>query len=301
MPSNVFRRWTSAAFTAATCVALAAPALTAQSIRSGFNSGALDNEDDISLSVADIGFSYNFYGLVDRKLWINNNGSVTLDGELLTFDQDPTTFRTVALNSLDRHLLAPFYADVDTRNSAAVTYGVGQVGSRAAFGVNWLGVGYFDQHTNPLNYFQLVMIDRSDIAAGDFDFEFNYGSMGWESGDVGGGVDGIGGDACARAGWAGSSSASAELPGSGECGGLLSPTTTTEAQFVTSAFGEVVATTRDADRYTFSVRNGQILGSSTVVPEPATNLLIAVGLAGIAVVSRRRRQHVGVASQSVEV
>ena len=57
--------------------------------------------------------------------------------------------------------------------------------------MNWIDAGYFNQETDKLNTFQLVLIDREDIAAGDFDMEFNYGKIQWEAGDASGGEDGL--------------------------------------------------------------------------------------------------------------
>ena len=64
---------------------------------------------------------------------------------------------------------------MDTRAGDVVTYGTDTVDDHAAFGVNWVSVGYFSQHTDALSSFQLVLIDRSDVSDGDFDIEFNYG------------------------------------------------------------------------------------------------------------------------------
>ena len=51
--------------------------------------------------------------------------------------------------------------------------------------MNWVNVGVYSEL--PIyNTFQLVMIDRSDIATGDFDFEFNYTDINWETGQASG-------------------------------------------------------------------------------------------------------------------
>jgi hypothetical protein len=69
-----------------------------------------------------------------------------------------------------------------------VTYGSGTADGRQAFGVNWIDVGYFSSRTDKLNQFQLVLIDRSDTGAGNFDIEFNYGNILWETGEASGGI-----------------------------------------------------------------------------------------------------------------
>src|SRR5262249_17949209 len=48
-------------------------------------------------------------------------------------------------------------------------------------------------HDDKHNSFQLVLIERADIAPGDFDIEFNYDRIEWETGDASGGTGGLGG------------------------------------------------------------------------------------------------------------
>jgi hypothetical protein len=84
-------------------------------------------------------------------------------------------------------------------------------------------VGYYRKHTDRLNDFQLMIVDRSDVGAGDFQMIFNYDQIRWETGDANGGVDGLGGES-AVAGFSngdGTDAHSLELPGSGVNGGLL--------------------------------------------------------------------------------
>jgi hypothetical protein len=58
------------------------------------------------------------------------------------------------------------------------------VDGHAAFGVDWVNVGYYSSHADKLLSCQLVIVDRSDIVTGDFDMEFNYFQVQWEWGDV---------------------------------------------------------------------------------------------------------------------
>lgn len=133
-----------------------------------------------------IGFSVNFYGQTFTNLYVNNNGNITFDSPLGEF----TPFGLVGTA---RQVIAPFFADVDTRVGNLVTFGNDTVDGHAAFGVNWIGVGYFDSEADKLNSFQLVLIDRSDRNPGDFDIEFNYDQIQWETGDASQGTDGLGG------------------------------------------------------------------------------------------------------------
>ena len=173
---------------------LAAPAQAA-AVRDGasFMANTLAANDDLSTGNVGLGFGINFFGQNFSSLWVNNNGNVTFDSALGTFTSFP-------LNGTSREMLAPFFGDVDTRVGNVVTYGATMLAVKNVFGVNWIDVGYFSQQTNKRNSFQLIITERSDIAAGDFDFEFNYDQIQWETGGASGGVNGLGGFS-ARMGW----------------------------------------------------------------------------------------------------
>ncbi|MBM3226687.1 MAG: hypothetical protein FJZ47_23220 [Candidatus Tectomicrobia bacterium] len=148
------------------------PSANAAAIRAnaGFTTTTFPGNDDGTFPGAQaLGFTVNFFGLIFTSAFINNNGNITFDAPLGTF----TPFN---LTATSRQIIAPFFADVDTSSaSSPVTFGTDSVDGRPAFGVNWVNVDYFESsaaHTNR-NSFQLVLIDRSDIAVGDFDIEFN--------------------------------------------------------------------------------------------------------------------------------
>jgi hypothetical protein len=42
-----------------------------------------------------------------------------------------------------------------------------------AFAASWVNVGYWYHHADKLNSFQVILIDRTDRAIGDYDVEFN--------------------------------------------------------------------------------------------------------------------------------
>jgi Nidogen-like len=182
-------------------------------------------------------------------VWVNNNGNVTFDAPLWTY----TPFE---LQAPTHAIIAPYFADVDTRGSgsAVVRYGWGTTTfeGRPAFCVNCVDVGYYNSHFDKLNSFQLLLVDRSDVRGGDFDIVFNYGTVNWETGDASGGSGGFGGES-ARVGFAngdGSAVNSYELPGSGIDGSLL------DSNPVRGLIHNSIGSSQDG-RYIYRIRNGQ--------------------------------------------
>jgi uncharacterized protein (TIGR03437 family) len=214
----------------------------------GFITNSVPRNDDGSTSRAiPIGFNINFFGQVFSDAWVNNNGNITFGGPLSTFTPE-------GLRASPLRIIAPFWADVDTRGpgSALVTYGTDTVNGHAAFGVNWVDVGYFASHDDKLNSFQLVLIDRADLGPGNFDIEFNYNRILWETGDASGGSAGFGG-VPASAGYSngtGKPEGSFEILGSRQRGLFLD----------SSRFGLVKRTLNSnvRGRLVFFVRNGSV-------------------------------------------
>lgn len=164
--------------------------LDAQAIRrdAGFNESFVERNDDGSSDLVPLGFTLNFFGRLRTQCYVNNNGNIT-------FDQSLATYTPFGLTAAKREIIAPFFADVDTRSplSNVVRYGRSSINGRPAFGVNYIDVGYFASHADKLNRFQLVLIDRADTGDGNFDIEFNYEKVQWETGDASGGTGGYGG------------------------------------------------------------------------------------------------------------
>jgi hypothetical protein len=196
--------------------------------------------------LATIGFTVNFFGTTYTNLYVNNNGNVTF-GDLLS------SYTPTPLADLGMNIIAPFWADVDTRGarSGLVTYGTNTVSGHAAFGANWVDVGYFYEEDDKLNVFQLVLINRPDRASGDYDVEFNYAQIQWEEGEATNpGGDGLSGTSPARAGYASANDLTFELSGSGAPHALLDTNLVTGLIHTNYNSGGVLG------RYVYQFHNG---------------------------------------------
>lgn len=184
----------------------------------GCRTSTLAANDDGSTGAIPLPFSINYFGTTYTNAYVNNNGN-------LTFRQPQSTFTPYAITAGSVPIIAPFFADVDTQGpgSGLVQYGPATFGGRPAFCVNWINVGYFPGRTDKLNTFQLLLVDRSDMGAGNFDIVMNYDQVAWETGSASGGINGLGGIS-ATVGYSsgtGQNSTFFEMPGSRVNGAFL--------------------------------------------------------------------------------
>lgn len=268
----------------ATLSVLAAAAINAQAgpVVGGFtNGGTVPICDDCYTGATPLGFSANFFGTTYSQTYVSNNGYVT-------FNAGQGTYTPTGLTASysGQPIIAPFFADVDTRGvgGGSVTYGTGTYAGHAAFGVTWNAVGYFGSHTDKLNTFEMILVDESSVAAGAFDIYFNYNQIRWETGDASGGSNGLGGVSVA----AGYSNGTGAAGSFGQLGGSL-----VNGALLDSGTNSLTANTNDGvpGQYVFQVRNGTVTVPPVVpsAPEPETYALMALGLAAMTLVARRRR------------
>lgn len=300
---------------------------SASNLRTGFDSNTLARNDDESTGPIDLGFTANFFGNtatgvnIYNQVYVNNNGNFTFGSSLSEY----TPFGLTTNTSIP--IIAAFFADVDTRNlsTSPVTYGQGTVNGRNAFGANYTNVGYYDTKADKINDFQLVLIDRSDTGAGNFDIEFNYDRIQWETGDVSGGTNGLGGSS-ARIGYSngtGNAGTFFELCGSGvngafldgaarvSCGGELNPNALAFSSALpsTSSFAALAGSTLSENLtgssgiggsggvVRFNARGGGVAiedpteptstSPTTAVPEPFT--IIGTMIGGTAALRMRKK------------
>ncbi|MGE0576483.1 Calx-beta domain-containing protein [Reyranella sp.] len=165
---------------------------------SGFGENAMPRLDDtpslfIDLTAVMPG-GLNFFGTIYTGLFLNYNGSVTFGSALEEYT--PTAITA----SSNIPIIAPFWADTDTRSgTTAASPGGTSTGSNLVwydldatghtFTATWDDVGYYDEHLDKLNAFQLQLIAVG--TSGDFDITFRYETINWTTGDASGGDGGL--------------------------------------------------------------------------------------------------------------
>jgi hypothetical protein len=184
-------------------------------------------------------FPVDFYGTTYESVYINNNGNLTFGAPLSDYTPE-------SLNQIGVPMIAPFWADVDTRVGQVATFGYQSVGGHLALGVDYENVGCFSENDSVTNTFQVLLIDRSDLGAGDWQIEYNYGPLTWDSGQASGGNGQCLGGSAARAGYTSGFGRSCELSGSGVNGGLLDTNPITGLEY--NDYGSSIP-----GRYVFSV------------------------------------------------
>jgi hypothetical protein len=236
--------------------------------------------------VVDIGFTVNLNGMEYSGLYVNQGGYVAFNESYYNTTASIVTMRH---ESTRRTMIVPFGDTLaDTRYAGSpVTYGEGTYDGHAAFGVNWVDIDYYAysggnfsgytfsspyQDTQPQhiarNSFQLVIVDRSDISQGDFDFIFNYDTIQWQAGTP-------------RIGWA------AMSPDGGVGAHFEAPSQPYGMTTYVDGGTDPLA----GQSWLFQVRNGVVSSPIiTTIPEPETWAMLLAGLGIVGAISKRRRR-----------
>jgi gliding motility-associated-like protein len=145
---------------------------------------AMAPNDDGSSALINLPFQFSLYGDLYSAVYINNNGN-------LSFQQAFGTFTSTGFPNATNRMVAPFWADVDTRgNGGQVWYKV----TPTSMVVNWVGVGYYNQQTDKRNWFQVTITNGQDPSIGiGSNVQFCYLDMQWTTGSASSGVNGFGG------------------------------------------------------------------------------------------------------------
>ena len=151
----------------------------------GYTASSQYRNDDASTGAKLLPFDFCFYGTNYNSVYINNNGNVS-------FGSGYSTYSASGFPSTQYKMVAPFWADVDTRNlsSGLVHYKI----TDTYMIVKWENVGYYSSHADKKNTFQLIISNGNDtLIPGDNNVAFCYGDMQWTTGDASQGSNGFGG------------------------------------------------------------------------------------------------------------
>ena len=156
-----------------------------------FGDNVLDRNDDGSSTAIDITAIFedgiDIGGQTFTKLYVNNNGNITFGYGLSTYTPG------VIGGTTGLEIIAPFWADVDTRVDVpgandGVFWDIKE--GRDSMVFTWNQTGYYSGHIDRLDTFQLELMDRG---AGNVEIIFRYKSINWTTGDASDGSGGLGG------------------------------------------------------------------------------------------------------------
>jgi len=209
----------AALFCAAADASAQATLLTGLGGPVGFGNDTGLVNDDGSSSAIDIRMAFPsglcFFGRTYTSVYINTNGNITFNGPVGTFTPSPFPIGS-------QPMIAPFWADVDTRGTGSGIPPENRIYLSQTSGrlvITWYRVGYYSNRIDRRNTFQLVITEYRD--AMNYDIEFRYNTLQWTTGDASGGMGGLGGTP-AQAGFdAGDSRNFTELAGSRTAGALM--------------------------------------------------------------------------------
>lgn len=214
------------------------------------NVGVGSGRNDDGFMALGLGFNVTFFGNTYNSLFINNNGNVSFGAGISSYIPSGPTGAVAPI-------ISPFFGDVDTRNAAS---GVTHYNLSAdQLVVTWDNVGWFDSRGTPTNSFQLVLRgDNYTLPLGEGLIGFFYENMGWDSTDT---------NTVAAAGFGDGAGNGNTIEGS------LLP-----------GLNRVVQ-----NHYIWFDANLNALPPPNGVPEPGLLPLLAIGMLGAGLASRRKR------------
>lgn len=122
-----------------------------------------------------------------NTFFLNNNGNLSFGAAL-------TTYTATRFPLRDSPIIAPWWGDVDTRGGGQPARNhVCFVSEPSRLVATWYRVGYYANHDDRQNSFQIIVTPAGAAGSGDFDVEFRYGLCQWTTGDASGGTGGLGG------------------------------------------------------------------------------------------------------------
>jgi gliding motility-associated-like protein len=138
--------------------------------------------DDDTSPLINLPFNFCFYGNNYTQVRMSTNGNIQFP------PTNNTAFSSVGFPAPNDIMIAPFWSDVDIRGAGSCTYDV--FATYAVF--SWMNVGYYNQQSDLLNDFQMVITDGLDpILPPGKNVGFYYGTMQWTTGGASSGVGGF--------------------------------------------------------------------------------------------------------------
>ncbi len=147
------------------------------------------NDDDSAIQA--LSFAFTLYGDLFSDVYVNTNGN-------LSFGSLFSTFTSTGFPVDGFPMVAPFWGDVDTRGQSDSADASGHIWFKEfgdnTFVVTWDAVGYYQEHHDLKNTFQVAISDGTNPRMGiENNVCFSYGDMQWTTGDASFGLGGFGG------------------------------------------------------------------------------------------------------------
>jgi hypothetical protein len=146
---------------------------------------AMAPNDDGSSENLPLGFSFSLYGSLFESVYINNNGNLSFGSAFSTYSS-----QGFPVNGFP--MVAPFWADVDTRNDYGNLGSVWYKTQDNTLIATWEEVGYYGYNGDKRNTFQVAISDGLNPVMGvGNNVCFSYDDMQWTTGDASDGEDGF--------------------------------------------------------------------------------------------------------------
>ena len=122
-------------------------------------------------------FTFNHFGLEFNEFYINSKG-------LISFTEPVIDWTPEELPDSDYHIISGYWGDADYRLTGDIYYRI----TPDAVYVNWVDVGYYNNHDDRTVSYQIVFSSDGSIAVGggSGNVQLCFENMEWAHGDVGG-------------------------------------------------------------------------------------------------------------------